>query len=48
MYGRCPANTNLHDGPGGTGLVAFSQRGEVPVWQGWDMDVPTHSCWGLL
>ena len=48
MCGGCPANTDLHVGPGGTGLVALSQRGEVPVWQGWDMDVPTHSCWGQL
>ena len=48
MYGGCPANTDLHVGPGGTGLVALSQRREVPVRQGWDMDVPTHSCWGQL
>ena len=46
MCGGCPANTNFHDGPGGTGLSAFSQRGEVPVRQEWDMDTPTHSCWG--
>ena len=48
MCGGCPANTDLHAGPGGTGLVALSQRGEVPVRQGWDMDAPTHSCWGQL
>ena len=48
MCGGCPANTNFHDGPGGAGLSAFSQRGEVPVRQGWDMDAPTHSCWGRL
>ena len=48
MHGSCPANTDLHVGPGGTGLVALSQRGEVPVWQGWDMDASTHSCWEQL
>ena len=48
MCGGCPANTDFHDGPGGTGLLAFSQRGEVPVQQGWDVDVPTHSRWGQL
>ena len=48
MCGGCPANTDLHVGPDGTGLVALSQRGEVPVWQGWDMDTPTHSCWRQL
>ena len=48
MCGGCSANTNLHVGPGGTGLVALSQRWEVPVQQGWDMNAPTYSCWEQL
>ena len=48
MSGGHPANTNFCDGPGGMRLLAFSQGGKVPVWQGWDMDMSTHSCWRQL